>query len=300
MLLFPRLQLTSASGLRDHFRSWEHFVLFFYIHVFILPSLQLRLHGLCCLKSRNKFAVMFYKRCVMKRRNWLSVKSIVNKSWDVLRLRRCCSSTEVWLLRSQAHSGGKSAAHSERIQTNTQTLVLIENKGNHYNGKRFHLSTSTCFRTSFYHHVLVSLSPQRRESTSFISCSKCPVFILLKLVVNTKGGGGRVERQVDCHSTEGRGRGAICSNILWISPRQRFCQSGSQEVGICHSIVTMAMTSALMTQCDTWKYNKQTAGPHTTESARHCETRWHWTTQTKTNSITEYIQRWAGTHTGTH
>lgn len=24
----------------------------------------------------------------------------------------------------------------------------------------------------------------------------------------------------------------------------------------------MAMTSALMTQCDTWKYNKQTAGPH--------------------------------------
>lgn len=89
------------------------------------------------------------------------------------------------------------------------------------------------------------------------------VYLLLKLAVNERNKGGRNEGQADCPSEEVKGRGVICSNILWISPRRWSCQSDSQEAGICHRIVAMAMTSMLMSQCDTWKYNKQTAGIHT-------------------------------------
>lgn len=62
---------------------------------------------------------------------------------------------------------------------------------------------------------------------------------------------------------EGRGRGVTCPNILCILPLQQSCQSQSEQGGICHRIVAMAMTSALMSHCDTCKYNKQTAGLHT-------------------------------------
>lgn len=109
-----------------------------------------------------------------------------------------------------------------------------------------------------------------------------PCFILyVRLCVKCAAKGresiGRAKRQAICQSEEGRGRGAICSNILLISRRQQQqqpqpppCQSGSQGAGICHCIAATAVTSMLMTKCDTWKYNKQTAD---TCACTHAHTR---------------------------
>lgn len=260
------------------------------IHVFILPRLQLRLHNLCCLKSWNKFVLLFYRRCVMKRRNWFSVKSIVNNCWDVLRLLWCCSSTEVWLLRSQDHSGGKSAAYSERIQTHTQPLVLIENKGKHYNRKWICLLTSTCFCPSFAPFLSSCLGQCEFTKQGIIKCylmQERPCFYFTEA----------------CSKYQGRRRKSWATGRLSLDGRKRTrCDLFQHPLDFTTATVLSVREprSGHMSQHSRYGNDKRTddsmwhmeiqqtdcrpthTHTHTTELERHCETRWHWTTQTKT------------------
>lgn len=112
-----------------------------WLHSLMFPRVELPQNHpvLQRLMRGNASPMLFYRRCVLKWWNWLSVKSIVNKSWDVCRPLRCVC-TEVWLLFGPKRHhlgpmvGGNlqlPASHSHE----TKPLVLYKTRENKNNGE---------------------------------------------------------------------------------------------------------------------------------------------------------------------